>query len=45
MTGESSTLLSNDSGRGKAKHEILNAIKQQTDVKVTEVLFPDLTVQ
>jgi Flagellar basal body-associated protein FliL len=45
MTNESSTTLSEDSGRNKVKHEILDAIRQQTDVKVERVLFPDLTVQ
>jgi flagellar protein FliL len=45
MTNESSTMLSGDSGRSRVKHEILAAIKTQTDVKVTQVLFPDLTVQ
>lgn len=45
MTNESSTMLSNDSGRTRVKHELLAAIKTQTDVKVTQVLFPDLTVQ
>jgi hypothetical protein len=45
MTNESSTTLSGDSGRNKVKHEILDAIRQQTDVKVEQVLFPDLTVQ
>ncbi len=45
MTNESSTTLSEESGRDKVKHEILDAIRQQTDVKVERVLFPDLTVQ
>lgn len=45
MTDESSTMLSNDSGRSRVKREILTAIKAQTDVKVAQVLFPDLTVQ
>jgi flagellar FliL protein len=45
MTGESSPMLSNNSGRSRVKHEILAAIKAQTDVKVAQVLFPDLTVQ
>jgi flagellar FliL protein len=45
MTNESSTTLSGDGGRNRVKGEILAAIKQKTDVKVQEVLFPDLTVQ
>lgn len=45
MTNENSTTLSEDNGRNKVKHEILDAIRQQTDVKVERVLFPDLTVQ
>jgi len=45
MTNESSTMLSDDSGRSRVKREILDAIRAQTDVKVQRVLFPDLTVQ
>jgi flagellar basal body-associated protein FliL len=45
MTNESSTALSDDSGRNRVKREILAAIRTQTDVKVQRVLFPDLTVQ
>ncbi len=45
MTNESSTTLSGDGGRNRVKHEILTAIRRQTDVKVEQVLFPDLTVQ
>jgi flagellar basal body-associated protein FliL len=45
MTNESSSMLSSDSGRTRVKHEILDAIREQTDVKVQRVLFPDLTVQ
>jgi hypothetical protein len=45
MTNESSTTLSGDGGRNKVKHEILDSIRKQTDVKVEQVLFPDLTVQ
>jgi hypothetical protein len=32
-------------GREKIKKKILVAIKKHTDVKVEEVLFPDVTVQ
>ena len=45
MTDESSTMLSNDKGRSRVKREILDAVRAQTDVKVAQVLFPDLTVQ
>lgn len=45
MTNESSSMLSSSSGRDAVKHEILDAIRAQTDVKVERVLFPDLTVQ
>jgi flagellar basal body-associated protein FliL len=38
------TLISNQ-GRRAIKHQILQAIDQQTDVKVQAVLFPDFTVQ
>jgi hypothetical protein len=45
MTNESSGELSSESGRRAVKRQILDAIRQQTDVKVEQVLFPDLTVQ
>jgi flagellar basal body-associated protein FliL len=45
MTNESSGELTTESGRRAAKHQILAAIRQQTDIKVEQVLFPDLTVQ
>jgi hypothetical protein len=45
MTDESSTMLANDKGRSRVKREILDAVRAQTDVKVAQVLFPDLTVQ
>jgi len=32
-------------GRDRIKRQILKAIKQHTDVRVEEVLFPDVTVQ
>jgi flagellar FliL protein len=38
------TLISNQ-GRRTIKHQIMQAIDQQTDVKVEAVLIPDLTVQ
>ena len=45
ITNESSNDLVSDSGRERVKHQMLAAIKAQTDVKVAQVLFPDLTVQ
>ena len=45
ITNENGSALVSDGGRAHAKHEILAAIKAQTDVKVDQVLFPDLTVQ
>jgi flagellar FliL protein len=45
MTDESSGELTNESGRRAVKRQILAAIRQQTDIKVQQVLFPDLTVQ
>ncbi len=45
VTGESSDALISPAGREKTKQQILKAISQQTDVKVTGVLFPDLAVQ
>jgi flagellar basal body-associated protein FliL len=45
MTNESSGELTSGSGRRAVKRQILDAIRQQTDVKVEQVLFPDLTVQ
>jgi flagellar FliL protein len=45
ITNDSSGELVSDGGRTRAKHEILAAIRRQTDIKVEQVLFPDLTVQ
>ena len=45
ITNQSGEELTSAHGRRAIKHEILTEIKQQTDVKVEEVLFPDLTVQ
>src|ERR1700704_5238507 len=42
ITNESSNDLVSDSGRERVKHQMLAAIKAQTDVKVAQVLFPDL---
>jgi flagellar basal body-associated protein FliL len=45
ITNDSSANLVDEQGRRSVKHQILDAIRQQTDVKVESVLFPDLTVQ
>jgi hypothetical protein len=45
VTGQSSSTLVQESGRNAIRHEILNDIEKQTDVKVESVLFPDLTIQ
>jgi flagellar basal body-associated protein FliL len=45
ITNQSGEELTSAHGRREIKHEILVEIKQQTDVKVEAVLFPDLTVQ
>lgn len=45
ITGQNGDTLTSSTGRSNVKHKILLAIKQQTDVKVDAVLFPELTVQ
>ena len=45
ITGQSASTLIDGTGRDHIKQEILQAIAQHTDVKVTDVLFPDLAVQ
>jgi flagellar basal body-associated protein FliL len=45
VTGQSGSTLVDSHGRNAIKHQILNAIRHQTDVKVEAVLFPELTVQ
>jgi flagellar basal body-associated protein FliL len=45
ITNQNGETLTAAAGRLHIKHEILAAIKQQTDVKVESVLFPELTVQ
>jgi flagellar FliL protein len=45
LTNDSSTQLLGQSTRAQIEQQILTQIGQQTDVKVTKVLFPDLTVQ
>jgi flagellar basal body-associated protein FliL len=45
VTGSSGEQLVSADGRRTIKRQILQAIIQQTDVKVEAVIFPDLTVQ
>jgi flagellar basal body-associated protein FliL len=45
VTGQSGSTLVESHGRTAIKHQILETIKRQTDVKVEAVLFPELTVQ
>ena len=45
VTNQSGETLVSGQGRRAIKQQILQAIAQQTDVKVEAVLFPDLTVQ
>jgi flagellar basal body-associated protein FliL len=45
VTNEPGSMLTTDQGREKTKAEILSQIKKTTDIKVDEVLFPDVAVQ
>jgi len=45
ITNQNGEALISNTGRRAIKHQILQAIDQQTDVKVEAVLIPDLTVQ
>jgi len=45
VTGASGEQLVSAAGRRTIKRQILQAITQQTDVKVDAVIFPDMTVQ
>jgi flagellar FliL protein len=45
VTGQSGEALISNKGRSAIKRQISHEIRQQTDVKVEEVLFPDFTVQ
>jgi flagellar basal body-associated protein FliL len=45
VTNQNGETLISDQGRRAIKHQILQTINQQTDVKVEAVLFPDFTVQ
>jgi flagellar basal body-associated protein FliL len=45
VTNQNGETLVSGPGRSSIKHQILTAIRQQTDLKVDAVLIPDLTVQ
>ena|ERR1700691_3148602 len=45
VTGQSGSTLISAGGRSAIKHQILMAIRRQTDVKVESVLLPEVTVQ
>jgi flagellar basal body-associated protein FliL len=45
ITNQNGETLVTNQGRNAIKHQILEDIVKQTDVKVEAVLFPDLTVQ
>jgi len=45
LTNDTSNELLESSSRGQIERQIRGAIREQTDVKVAQVLFPDLTVQ
>jgi flagellar basal body-associated protein FliL len=45
VTNEPGKMLTTEPGRETIKTEILNQIKQSTDVKIDEVLLPDVAVQ
>ena len=45
ITNQSGETLVSAAGRKSIRDKILAAIRQQTDVKIESVLFPDLTVQ
>ncbi len=45
VTGQTGESLTSSKGRHSIRTEILHAIDKQTDVKVAQVLIPDLTVQ
>ncbi len=45
VTNQNSSALITATGRARIEHQILAAIGSQTDVKVTEVMLPDVAVQ
>jgi flagellar basal body-associated protein FliL len=45
ITNQNGETLVTEQGRKALKHQILAAIRSQTDIKVEAILIPDLTVQ
>ena len=45
ITNQSGETLISAAGRAKVRREILLGVRKQTDLKIEQVLFPDLTVQ
>ncbi len=45
LTGRDAAELEDSRKRDKLRHEIVERIHKETDVKAEEILFPDLTVQ
>lgn len=45
VTNQDGETLVTEAGRRAIKHQILQAIQKQTDIKIESVLIPDLTVQ
>lgn len=45
ITNQNGETLVTEQGRKALKHQILEAITKETDVKVEAILIPDLTVQ
>jgi flagellar protein FliL len=45
LTDQSSSTLIDPTGRARIKHKILLAIRNGTDIKVSDVLFTDVAVQ
>jgi flagellar basal body-associated protein FliL len=45
VTNQNGETLVTEAGRRAIKHQILQAIQKQTDIKIESVLIPDLTVQ
>jgi flagellar FliL protein len=45
VTNQTSATLISDGGRARIRHQVLQSIRAQTDVKVDSVLFTDVAVQ
>jgi flagellar basal body-associated protein FliL len=45
VTNQNGETLVTEAGRRAIKHQILQAIQKQTDIKIESVLIPDMTVQ